>query len=173
MICLPNTYKRHFIAHQWGQDIGCLYEFIIWSITCTLHWYMWCHAIISHIITRFLCIQDVRIHDLRELDKFIDDNTLSNVCSVAAICRQVHYIEWERPSLFHAAISLINRLEIVWMWDLSYRIIWIKFSKMLFVYVKCGTHRLIHWRIIVFLTQNPNVFMIVDINDAPKSGSNV
>ena len=119
-----------------------------------------------HIITRFLCIQDVRIHDLRELDKFIDANILSNVCSVAAICRQVHYIEWERPRLFHAAISLINRLDLVWMWDLSYRIIWIKFAKMLFVYVKCGTHRLIHWRIIVFLTQNPNVFMIVDINDA-------
>ena len=31
---LPNTHKRHLIAHPWGWDMGCLCEFKIWFIFC-------------------------------------------------------------------------------------------------------------------------------------------
>ena len=77
-------------------------------------------------------------------------------------------MHWGYPSLIHTASSLLNGYEMVCKGDLLYRLIEIKFTNMLSMYVQSGTHRYVHWRVIAVLMQNRTVLMFLDVNEAPK-----
>ena len=63
----------------------------------------------------------------------------------------------EHPSLFHAAISLLNWYKMACMANILHRLICVKFMSMFSMHVQSGTHRHFHWRIIAVLTQHNDV----------------
>ena len=96
------------------------------------------------------------------------DNYANPVYGVATTCRQVRWLRWGHPSLFHTATSLLIWYKMFCVRDISYRFIWMEFINMFSVYAQSGTHSRFNWKIIVVLTYNPSVLMCVEITDAPK-----
>ena len=77
-------------------------------------------------------------------------NNLNPVQKVATIYHQVCCMCWGHPSVFHAAISLLNWYKMVCIANILHRLIWVKFISMLSMYVQSETQRHFHWRIIAF-----------------------
>ena len=72
------------------------------------------------------------------------------------------------PSLFHTATSLLIGYKMFCVRDISYRLKWMEFINMFYVYAQSGMHSHFNWWIIVVLTYNPPVLMCVEITDTPK-----
>ena len=102
----------------------------------------WCHQATSHYLSQCWpgSLSPYGVTRPQWVNKH---NTPNPVCSVATICHQVCFVHWGHPSLFHTASFLLNWYKIIDMENLLYGFFKVKFTNMLSIYVKFGTHRYI------------------------------
>ena len=89
---------------------------------------------------------------LANADFYWRSNYADPVYGVGTICHQVRCLGWGHPSLFHTAMSRLIWYKMFCMRDISYRLIWMEYINMLFVYAQSGTHRPFNWWIIAVFT---------------------
>ena len=72
-------------------------------------------------------------------------NYANPVYGVATTCHQVRWLRWGHPSLFHTATSPLIWYNMFCVREISYRLIWMEFINMFFVYAQSGTHSRFDW----------------------------
>ena len=77
--------------------------------------------------------------------RWVSPNYANPVNGVVTIRHQVRWLRWGHPSLFHIATSLLIWYKMFCVRDISYRLIWMEFINMFFVYAQSGTHSRFDW----------------------------
>ena len=113
--------------------------------------------LIIWVITRYLSLEHGDSSKMLMWCALIGWNYANPVYCVAIIWRQVRWLHWGHPSLFHTATSPLIWYKMFCVRDISYRLLWMEFINMFSVYAQSGTHSRFNRYIIVVLTYNPSV----------------